>query len=164
MAKNLAKPQFGKPIDTAGKPVTQDPVEGGVAIVNSSVPADHDAHVVWREQTADEKKDRRAAEKEASGFRRASTIPFVKMTRARLLQATDHFETLPEERARKIAGGPKNLAAWLDWRQQLLDLPAKVKPTAEPEDVPWPKPPAAIDALLEERQLWPDLDWKEILE
>ena len=41
----LANPPHGKPLDTAGKPVTTDPVDGGVCIVNASVSPGHEAHV-----------------------------------------------------------------------------------------------------------------------
>lgn len=166
MSKQLTHPEFGQPIDTSGKPVTKEPIPGGVQIVNASVPTDHESHVVHREQTADEKKLAQKTRAEAVAFYKADTMLFVRMTRDRMMQQTDHFDVHPN--AQKIAGGKAKLDAWEKWRQQLRDFPekaAKMKGkdgVLQPEDVVWPQPPAAISSLLEHRRLWPKLDWAKI--
>jgi Phage tail assembly chaperone protein len=148
--RKLTHPDGGQPIDTADKPVTTDPVEGGVAIVNASVPAEHDAHVVYREQTADEKKDRRETSKTQAAFTRADASVFVRLTRDELLRRTDWMDHRAPYADDKT---------WQKWRQQLRDLPAKTK---NPESPSWPKPPEAVSALLEHRRLWPTLDWSSL--
>lgn len=160
MADKLTHPEHGRPIDTNGKPVTTDPIPGGHLILNGSLPTDHEAHAVWREDTPAEKRDREKARKANVAFNRADAMLFLRMTRDAMLRATDHFETLPN--AQKIAGTKAKLDAWLKWRQQLRDLPAKVKKTDEPEDVSWPQPPAAISSLVGHARLWPKLDWTKL--
>lgn len=163
--KKLTHPNGGLPIDTAGMPVTVDPVEGGVRTENLSLPPDHEARVVYRELSADEKKQRQQDATDAVSFRNADTLLFVRMSRDALLRATDHFE-LPNAEA--IAGSKAKLDSWRKWRQELRDLPSKLSKkksaeSLEPEDVKWPKPPAAISALLAHRSLFPDVDFRPLL-
>ena len=155
--KRLHSPDGGQPIERHGMPVTAEPVPGGVAVVNASVPAGHDAHVVYREQTVEEKRQQKKDTADNAAFQRVDATIFLRLTRDALLRATDHSD-LPN--GEKIAGGKAKHAAWLKWRQQLRDLPAKTK---DPEEPKWPEPPAATSALLGHRGLWPDIDWGKLL-
>jgi hypothetical protein len=156
MSKKLTNPEHGEPIDVAGMPVTTDPVEGGVRTENLSLPVDHEARVVWREQSAEEKKQAAKDTTDRASFQRVDATIFLRLTRDALLRATDFVE-LPSAEDR--LGKPK-LVAWRAWRQKLRDLPAKTK---DPEEPKWPEPPEVTSALLEHRRLWPDLDWTPLL-
>lgn len=149
----LIHPDGGAKIDTAGRPVTKEPIPGGVMIVNASVRPDHDAHVVYREQTTAEKRLHRETTKAQAAFNRADAMLFVRMTRDEMLRATDHYEMNPA-----LAGSKAKSSAWLKWRQALRDFPAKVK---DPEDVTWPAPPEVTSVLLPWRRYWPKLSWSK---
>lgn len=151
--KELTNPKHGQPIDTAGMPVTMDPnaFEGGVCIENRSVPPDHPGRQVWREMSPEEIKQREKDEAGAVSFRRADNMLFFRMRRDLFLRLTD-FMVLP---------GQGETDEWKEWRQALRDLPDKIE---DAEDVDWPSPPAAISPLLPHRSLWPDLDWRPLLE
>lgn len=142
--KKLANPEHGKPIDHAGMALTTEPIEGGYRTENLSVPVDHDARVVYRELSADEKRQRKEDAAGLAAFRRVDATIFLRLARDALLRNTDH-----------LAGDD----TWDAWRQDLRDLPATTK---NPEEPVWPPPPAAISALLEHRRLWPDLDWSRL--
>jgi hypothetical protein len=155
--KRLTDPEHGKPIDTGGMPVTSEPVPGGVRTENLSVPGDHEARVVYRELSADEKTQAKKDQAASATFDRVDAIIFLRLTRDALLRATDYVDLPATEKRMK----PAELKTWQTWRQQLRDLPAKTKNPAEPD---WPKPPAVISALLEHRRLWPELTWGKLLE
>jgi len=87
---------------------------------------------------------------------RSEALLSLRRTRDELLRATDQFDLQTGE---KIAGGKAQHQAWLKWRQQLRDLPAKTK---DPEEPRWPTPPAAISSLVAFRGLWPKLDWSTL--
>ena len=133
MANELAYPEGGEPLDHQNMPVTSEPIEGGVAMVNCSVDPDHEAHVVYRELTDEEKKQGKADRTEAVSFQRVNAAIFLRLTRDAMLQATDYLvlnDILTDE--------------WGTWRQRLRDLPETV---ADPGDVEWPAPPEEISAL-----------------
>lgn len=151
--KKLTKPEAGQPIDHAGKAVTTEPIEGGVLIENCSLPFGHEARVVYREHSPEEKREQKQLAKDAAAFARADAMIFLRLSRDAMLRATDHFEMANGE---KVAGGEEEHKAWLAWRQKLRDLPAKTK---DPEDVTWPEPPKAISSLIDMRRFFPATDF-----
>ena len=151
----LSNPPGAVRIDTAGKPVSSDPIEGGACIVNSSVPIGEQGHVVYRELTTEEKRDRRKAEKAGVSFAGADAWLFLRLKRDKLLTATDFYELPPAQKRY----GEQVVAGWQRWRQQLRDLPAS---GVDPEAPSWPTPPEPISVLLEYRGLWPELAWERL--
>lgn len=149
--KKLINPDQGLKLDTAGMPVSKEPVEGGVAMVNCSVPEGHEARELFRELSPDEKKSYKKTTKENVSFRKADARVFLRMKRDELIAATDFLPS---------SGRVKRKTAWLSWRKELFDLPDQIE---DPEDVTWPEPPEAISVLLPNRNLWPDLDWGKFL-
>lgn len=113
-----------------GAQLSSEPVEGGVTIIDASIPAGEPGHVSYRTLSPDEQAERSRAAAEAASAEEQARANRVRAEAHHLLRLTAHL----------VAADEPDRDAWVTWREQVRAVPDD----ADPDDLPIPPPPSEI--------------------